>query len=317
MAVVIDHFLDEESCASFRSQFPVLEVGATRMLPTLEVPLQLVERMQSALSMSSKGQGHSILPTPTPCATGPLVPMAARIASGSVPMHQDCFNPFDAAETGFIDDYVAVLYVDGAGTFVIDAGDGEQAIDIAPGRFIAWPNGLCRHRLDAPPGGGARAMLGPVALDAGGLMQRAHDVWSTHPGYIGMCQSNAAEAERMGDDEAVRRELGNIGVPAIAHDLLRQYEERQHNKPSLVLTLSRSQSSSGSDFVLTGTGMDGESLLTLTIEKPAEVKYGALAKKLSEEVRKKLSSSVAPKFVLLDGTLLSETHQDVYVDKLF
>lgn len=244
------------------------------------------------------------------------MPMVARIASGSVPLHQDCFSPFDAAETGFIDGYVAVLYVDGAGTFVVDTGDGEQAIDIAPGRFIAWPNGLCWHRLDASPGGGPRAMLGPVAIDAGGLMQRAHDVWSTHPGFIGFCRANAAEAEKRGDGEAVRRELGNIGVPGIAQDLLRQYEERQRDKhkPSLVLTLSLSQSSSG--FLLTGTGIDGESLLTLTIEKPADVKYGTVAKELSKEIGNTLSG-VVPKFVLPDGTLLGEAHNNMYVAALF
>eukprot|EP00401_Gymnodinium_catenatum_P060839 CAMPEP_0117562410 /NCGR_PEP_ID=MMETSP0784-20121206/54943_1 /TAXON_ID=39447 /ORGANISM="" /LENGTH=54 /DNA_ID=CAMNT_0005359981 /DNA_START=13 /DNA_END=174 /DNA_ORIENTATION=+ len=54
MAVVIDNFLDEQSCASLRSQFPTLEAGVTRMLPTLQVPLQVAERMQTALSMSSQ-----------------------------------------------------------------------------------------------------------------------------------------------------------------------------------------------------------------------------------------------------------------------
>lgn len=316
MAVVIDNFLDEQSCDALRSKFPVREGDVARMLPTLQVQLQFAERMQIALSMSSQGQGHNILPIPASAcdSTGPLVPMVARMASGSVPMHQDCFSPFDAAETGFIDGYVAVLYVDGAGTFVIETGDGEQTIDIIPGRFIAWPNGLCRHRLDAAQGGGMRAMLGPLAIDAGGLMQRAHDVWSTHPGYIGMCKTNAARAETEGDDAAVRRELCNIGVPAIAADLLREYEERQHGKPSLVVTLSLSQSSSG--FLLTGTGINGESLLTLTIEKPEDAKYGAVAKELKKEVGNRVSGVVF-KFVLSDGTLLGEAHDDLDLAALF
>jgi len=260
----------------------------------------------------------------------------ARIASGSVPMHRDCFNPFDAAETGFIDGYVAVLYLAGAGSFVIDAGCGEQAIDILPGRFIAWPNGVCSHRLDAASENEVRVMLGPVAIDADGLMQRAHDVWSTHPGYIASCQNQAKEgnvqgqggsraakkkkqqkrrakeAEERSDEEGVRQTLGQMGIAAYAAQLLKEYEE--HHKDKVCMTLSLTSSAEG--FIVIGSGASGECLVRVEIVDLAKVMYGDVLKTLHQEFLK-VSDGAAPTFVLPDGTLLDETYDDVTLQELF
>eukprot|EP00928_Gymnodinium_smaydae_P100792 TRINITY_DN9976_c1_g1_i2.p1 TRINITY_DN9976_c1_g1~~TRINITY_DN9976_c1_g1_i2.p1 ORF type:complete len:163 (+),score=40.96 TRINITY_DN9976_c1_g1_i2:555-1043(+) len=149
-------------------------------------------------------------------------------------------------------------------------------------------------------------------------MQRAHDVWSTHPGYIGYCKNEAAKAEREGDDAAVKSHIRNIGVPGIAADLLREYEKRQDDKPSLAVTLSLAQQSSSSGFVLTGTGIDGEELLTLTVEQPEDAKYGAVAKELKKEMAGKVSGEEAIfKFMLSDGTLLDEDYDEMDLATLF
>jgi len=317
MAIVIDNFLDTEACALLLKEFPLLEEGVTRKLPTVHVPLELEKRMQEVLKnplTGSKGDGQAGQQIEPLSITDhdPMVPFVARIATGSVPMHRDCFNPFDAAETCFINGYVAVLYLAGTGSFVIDAGCGEQAIDILPGRFIAWPNGVCNHRLDAPSESEVRAMLGPVAIDADGFMQRAHDVWSTHPGYIGYCQNQAKEAEERGDERGVRQALGNIGIPAVAGQLLKEYEERHKSKVCLTLSLT----SSADGFVLIGSGISGERLVSMEIAEPANVTYGAVSTALRQEFSK-VSDGAVPTFVLPDATLLGEAYDDVSMQELF
>lgn len=319
MAVVIDNFLAAEECSHLLKNFPILE-DETRKLFTVDIPLELEKRMRNTLQRSSGvNEGPVMLGVSASSINEqpPSVPFVARLATGSVPMHQDCFNPFDAAETGFIDDYVAVVYLAGAGSFVIDAGDGETAIDILPGRFIAWPNGVCHHRLDAAPDSGARAMLGPVAINADGLMQRAHDVWSTHPGYIGSCKAKAADAEARGDDKAVREALGNIGIPGIAADLLKEYEDR--HKEALCLTLTVEpvpDTDASSSILLVGAGMSGERLITLQLDDPSVAKYGQVEKKLCEEVAK-VSTRGHPEFILHDGTMLGELQKEITIEDLF
>jgi len=317
MAVVIDNFVNKEACTLLLKEFPLLETGVTRTLPTVRVPLELEKRMYRVLKNpvnGSESNDQASRPPETKSINehDAMVPFVARIASGSVPMHRDCFNPFDASETGFIDGYVAVLYLAGAGSFVIDAGCGEQSIDIVPGRFIAWPNGVCSHRLDAASESDVRAMLGPVAVDADGLMQRAHDVWSTHPGYIGYCQNQAKEAEAKGDEEGVFKALGQIGIPAIAEQLLKEYEERTEDKVCMTLSLT----STADAFVLIGSGISGERLLSLDISEPANVTYGDVSKTLRQEFSK-VSDRAAPTFVLPDATLLGEAHNDVSIQELF
>lgn len=318
MAIVIDGFLAANETAELLEQLPtpLLDEGQERRLLELDVPLCLERRMQRAVLGSEPKQ------EPFESADADVrVTLAARIATGGVPMHQDCFNPFDSAETNFIDDGVAVLYLSGAGSFVVDDGSGEQAIDIVPGRLVAWHNGMCKHRLDALPECGPRVMLGPVAIDAGGLLQRAHDVWSTHPGYIGYCESQAAEAEARGDHAEARAHLRHIGIPTVAANRLRELEARmaekeERNNDQLCLTLTIEQDPESDGVVMVGEGMNGERIVTITIVDPGSTRCGTVLEELSGAVAKATSHG-HPAFLLPDGTLLTEVHNEQTIEELF
>lgn len=316
MAIVIDSFISPDEARALLEQLPtpLLDEGQERRLFTLDVPSDLERRMRRSLL------GSACPEPPKSCAGDTLIPVAARIATGSVPMHQDCFTPFDAAETNFIDDGVAVVYLSGAGSFVVDDGSGEKAIDVVPGRLVAWNNGASKHRMDARPECGPRVMLGPVAIDAGGSLERAHDVWSTHPGYIGYCQNQAAEAVARGDADAARAALSNIGIPSIAADKLRELEERlkkeEEEKPKMVITLiSSADPESESGVIVVGTGMDGEIVATLNVEEPEKTTYKDVDASLREALGK--ASEYGIQFVKEDATLLGDEHQDQTVEDLF
>jgi len=325
MAIVIDSFVDEDARLSLLQQLPHLDKGQTRALPTLKVPLSLEHRM---CSIVRNGKAEFL---ETECPYAPysmqedetVVSLPARLASGSVPMHQDCFSPYDAAEHVPIDGYVAILYLDGVGKLVLDAGAGEQAIDIVPGRFVAWPNGDCYHRLEAPPGSGARAMVGPIAIDAEGFTQRAHDVWSTHPGYIGYCKNEAAKAEQEGDHEAVLRALRNIGIGGVATDLIKEYEDRRAANQALplVFTLTcepNSQSSEeeeGAEYQLVCTGLAGDTITKLPVSGTAT--FGSVKSALFKAIKDSSPKEVVPRAILTDGTLLGEEHEDTTIEGLF
>lgn len=324
MAVVIDGFLAADEARALLEQLPtpLLEEGQERRHLTLDVPLGLERRIQLSLLGNSRRPGPE---QPKSHAGGIRVAVAARVATGSVPLHQDCFTPFDAAETNFIDDCVAVVYLSGAGSFVVDDGFGEEAIDVVPGRLVAWHNGACKHRLDARPEGGPRVMLGPMALDADGSLERAHDVWSLHPGYIRAQEykrfpnemKEAEEAEARHDDAAVRQAIGRIGVPTIVADRLREYEERRANRPKLVVTLTVEQdpkSWTGGVAVI-GTGMDGEQIVTLAIERPRSAKFDSVERRMTDALGR-AGWEGAPVFTLPDATLLTEEHHGQTVEAL-
>uniref|UniRef100_A0A6V0G024 Uncharacterized protein n=1 Tax=Zooxanthella nutricula TaxID=1333877 RepID=A0A6V0G024_9DINO len=242
VAIVVDGVLNESSRHSLLQKLPSLEKGASRALPTVMAPLALERCMRAIAEAAGRaGSPAGEFALPLSFVDGePEVPMPARLACGSVPLHKDCFNPFDTAEPLPIDGYVAILYLSGTGQLVIQGGGSEQVVDVVPGRLVAWPNKRCYHRFDAPSDS-VRTMVGPLAIDADGLTQRAHDVWSTHPGYIGSCRNAAADAERQGDHEAVLRNIRNIGIPVVAAQLEREYEERrrQNVAPRRIATLTR------------------------------------------------------------------------------
>lgn len=312
MVTVVDNFLDERMRVSLLQQLPPLEGGACRALPTVMVPSALEDRMHHAVRHARDGGRTGAPAPPVPFGDGgELVPVPARLASGSVPMHKDCFNPFDAAEHLPIEDHVAILYLDGAGQLVIGTGAGEEeVVDVVPGRLVAWPNGACYHRFDAPPGGGVRAMLGPLAVDAEGRTQRAHDVWSTHPGYIGYCQTNARAREAAGDHEGAIRELRNIGIPALAEQLVREYEEcRVAKQKMLVVTLTAEPGAAVGEYDVVCTGLSGRRMATMPVPNAATFKSVEpdLVKALIAEAGEK----VFPRFVVGSGVLSEEAHGEL------
>eukprot|EP00931_Biecheleriopsis_adriatica_P066535 TRINITY_DN40879_c0_g1_i1.p1 TRINITY_DN40879_c0_g1~~TRINITY_DN40879_c0_g1_i1.p1 ORF type:complete len:400 (+),score=34.94 TRINITY_DN40879_c0_g1_i1:88-1200(+) len=182
MPIIVDDFIDEECRSRLLGQLPPLERHCCKQLTEVWMPQELDLRMRNIVGQDiPEGSWcESVLPH---VAGGAMVSLPARIACGSVPTHRDCFNPLDAADPGFINGLIAILYLSGSGSLVLSSESGDRAIDIVPGRLIAWSNSAYCHRLDAAPGGEPRAMVGPVAIDAEGYTRRAHDFWSTQDGH--------------------------------------------------------------------------------------------------------------------------------------
>eukprot|EP00439_Symbiodinium_sp_Y106_P017605 s991_g2.t1 len=79
-----------------------------------------------------------------------LVPMPGRVAVGSSPMHQDTgFDAMGRPDPTRVEGLVAVLYLAGSGTLVIDTGSQHHSVEVKPCRLVVWPNDQCIHRLDA------------------------------------------------------------------------------------------------------------------------------------------------------------------------
>eukprot|EP00931_Biecheleriopsis_adriatica_P115866 TRINITY_DN91618_c0_g1_i1.p1 TRINITY_DN91618_c0_g1~~TRINITY_DN91618_c0_g1_i1.p1 ORF type:complete len:379 (-),score=62.38 TRINITY_DN91618_c0_g1_i1:37-1173(-) len=175
MPIVIDNFISESERLSLRGQLPQLKDNAVRSDLIADIPVRLEQRIWQAMRDHSGGANGSLDAVHAGDAT---ISVPARLARGSVPMHQDCFNPCDAAEIGFIGGYVGILYLEGEGSLVMDDGSGEHSIDAAPSRFVAFENGSCYHRFDAPEESSQRAMIGPMAMHPEGYLHRAHDFWN-------------------------------------------------------------------------------------------------------------------------------------------
>merc|ERR1712060_86932 len=75
-----------------------------------------------------------------------------------------------------------------------------------------------------------------------------------------------------------------------------------------------SDSASGGALVV-GLGMGGERIATLSVEDPQATKFEAVEKSLAEAVGK-ASTADKVKFVLGDGTLLTEEHQEQTVEEV-
>lgn len=181
---VLDSFIDERFAATLAQSFAPLKDGCDQTLSTVLVPSELECRMrcilasraQSVVSLLKESASLSL----EDCIE-PWVTMPGRVAKGSSHMHHDAgFDPSGTKED-IVTGYVAVLYLAGHGSLVLDCGSGECAIDVKPGRLILWPN--CLHRLDASPGDEARVMIGPMHLTEDGSWRRAglHADWYWYP----------------------------------------------------------------------------------------------------------------------------------------
>ena len=283
------------------------------------VPAQVEQQLHDLLQ---SGDGETKLQMPvTFNASEPKIPVPARMASGDVGLHQDCLNPFDDGDPGFIAGYIAIIYLDGSGSFIMKSGSHEERVDIVPRRLVMWRNCQCFHGVEAAPGCG-RAMLGPMTLDGDGWIQRAHDIHSVHA--MDHFRNRAEAAEAAGNDAGVREALANASTYncAYGHDfsgqLLQEYEKRQAGKPQMVITLSKEETGDGKAAVLVGTGISGERLYELELTEPNDLTIG----KVRQEFTKQLSTVIQAhsggtylKFVLPDGTLIEE--DDLKVSELF
>mmetsp|Transcript_99183 Transcript_99183/g.172086 ORF Transcript_99183/g.172086 Transcript_99183/m.172086 type:complete len:334 (-) Transcript_99183:41-1042(-) len=309
MAIVIDDFLDKCARRSLISDLQSQAQG-DKGLATVMVPAQLEQQLHDLL------QSGASMPepwTPVKLQDGESkIAVPARMASGSVGLHQDCLNPLDAGDPGFIAGYIAILYLDGCGSFIMKAGGVEEKVDIMPGRLIMWPNSKCLHGVDAAPGCG-RAMLGPMTIDGDGWIQRAHDIHSIHA--MDHFRSMAEAAEAKGDDAGVRSALANASAYDYAYGgpgesfsgrLLQEYEKRKAEKaPSVCITLSK-ESGDGDSILLVGTSISGERLGAVEIEKPHEETFSSIKKKMFKELPEGTSSDICVKLLLPDGTLIAD-----------
>jgi len=248
----------------------------------------------------------------------PKIPVPARVSSTSVGLHQDCLNPLDSGEPGFIAGYIAVVYLTGSGSFLMSSASGEERIDIVPRRLIMWPNQRFLHGVEAPPGGGKRAMLGPMTIDGDGWIQRAHDIHSVHASDHFMKQ--AEKAEKQGDDRGVREALASMAnwdacTGRDAGALLREYEARHANKPSLCLTLSREADADGT--VLIGTGLSGEEVSRIKVSEPDKMTYGQVKEMLLKELSSDIANNNKLQIMLPDATLIGADSEPLSVSKLF
>ncbi|OLP79343.1 hypothetical protein AK812_SmicGene40370 [Symbiodinium microadriaticum] len=168
--VVLDGVVDNDLRQLLLSKFDPLAPGAGTALPEVFVPKELEQWLQSVLRCCAAGQDPSPLKLPGALdGRSELVPMPGRVAVGSPPMHQDTgFDAMGRPDPTRVEGLVAVLYLAGAGTLVIDTGSQRHSVEVKPCRLVVWPNDQCIHRLDASPGEESRIMLGPMTLSSTG-----------------------------------------------------------------------------------------------------------------------------------------------------
>merc|ERR1712032_911822 len=110
----------------------------------------------------------------------------------------------------------------------------------------------------------------------------------------------------MGTDPCTGRDAGQM---------LREYESRQANKPSLCLTLSREADADGT--VLIGTGLSGEEICRLKVSKPDKMTYGQVKEMLLKELSSKAAGNNKLQIMLPDATLIGADSEPLSVSKLF
>eukprot|EP00746_Dinoflagellata_sp_MGD_P055645 gnl/MRDRNA2_/MRDRNA2_241957_c0_seq1.p1 gnl/MRDRNA2_/MRDRNA2_241957_c0~~gnl/MRDRNA2_/MRDRNA2_241957_c0_seq1.p1 ORF type:complete len:325 (+),score=72.79 gnl/MRDRNA2_/MRDRNA2_241957_c0_seq1:142-975(+) len=160
-----------------------------------------------------------------------------------------------------------------------------------------------------------------MAIDADGCTQRAHDVWSTHPGYIGACQNQAKQAQAKGDHDAAIAALRQIGIPALAEQLVQEYKLRvKENQPPppppLVVTLTCAPVEGSNEYQLVCTDLGGNSVAEILVS--GEAKYGSVKAALFVAIIKSSpGKKVKPHPVLTDGTVLGKEHDQTLIRKLF
>jgi hypothetical protein len=180
LITVVDNFLDDNLCQQLVNEFPELKQGERTALPMLSVPAHVEYKIQQILKRCSVGKAVEEDSRDSPAKDGKdaVVIMPGRVAQGSSPMHRDTgFDDSGTPDPGFVKGYVAILYLSGFGTLVVDCKGHEESVDVKPGRLVVWPNDLCLHRLDASPQGGIRKMIGPMSLKESSW-QRAGDFFA-------------------------------------------------------------------------------------------------------------------------------------------
>jgi len=200
---VIDNLVDEQSLTILLQRFPPFEKGKSQVLPKIAVPVALERHMHSILQSCAQGSCCTTeCPPLSISCEGPEILMPARMAVGSSPMHRDNgFDPSDAPAPCFIEGYVAVLYLAGGGSLVIESGSGEHAFEVKPARLIIWPNDKCLHRLDASGDEDARTMIGPMSFTREGYWQRAGDQYAQWGLYANEMSRSYEEQEHPAEAE--------------------------------------------------------------------------------------------------------------------
>lgn len=213
--IVIDDVIDHHDCQKLLEQFGHSELGERVTLSTIMAPTSLSDLLENILQGCTEGRMPGV-PSSTALQGPWLSEMPGRRAVGSSPMHQD--NGFDedgVPQPGVVPGCVAVLYLDGYGTLVLEAASKEYVVPIQPNRLVIWPNERCIHRVDASPDGGPRTMIGPMSLTAKGW-RRAGDQYSV---WYEMRESakdaKEYEAKRKAEEESAKK------IFAITAELIR------------------------------------------------------------------------------------------------
>mmetsp|Transcript_29600 Transcript_29600/g.61821 ORF Transcript_29600/g.61821 Transcript_29600/m.61821 type:complete len:247 (+) Transcript_29600:56-796(+) len=177
--VVLDGVVDNDLRQLILSKFAPLAPAARTALPEVLVPKPLEQFLQSVLGSCAAGRDPAAVELPGEFdARSELVPMPGRVAVGSSPMHQDTgFDAMGRPDPTRVEGLVAVLYLAGSGTLVIDTGSQHHSVEVKPCRLVVWLNDQCIHRLDASPAEESRIMLGPMTLSSSGW-KRAGDQYS-------------------------------------------------------------------------------------------------------------------------------------------
>lgn len=218
-----------------------------------------------------------------------LVPMPARVAQGSSPMHRDTgFNKFDEPDPGYVEGYVAVLYLEGFGTLVVDSGTRQHSIEVKPNRLIVWPNDACLHRLDASQQGGSRRMLGPMSLKAGSW-QRAGDQYAA----ILMEKAYKEQAE-----EQKAHEEHNAQVEAEKEKAEKERQAEKEREQKFVLALAE-ESREDAISLVSCTDLAGTNLFQAAIH--ANASYFTLRNEIVKLAQKERKIEFPGQLVLMVG----------------
>lgn len=295
LITVIDNFLEDNFCQRLISEFPELKQDKRTALPMLLVPASIEQKIQQILKWCAEGKAVA---EDSPVSlekdgNDPLVIMPGRVAQGSSPMHRDTgFDNAGIPDPGFVKGYVAILYLDGSGTLVVDCNGSEESVDVKPGRLVVWPNDTCLHRLDASPQGGTRKMIGPMSLK-GSSWQRAGDQFAVWRGMendpSGGVQGGVREAPRPTKEEMERE---------------RKVKKERDEKVILSLKLGKAE---GSLLSASCTDLGGTVIFDAQVE--AASKCAALRSQITDQLIKDGKIEFKGQLELLHGETCLDADQ--------
>lgn len=164
--IIQDSFIAPHEAAAVTAQIPE---GGGCFCEDVDLPPSLFQRIQAAMAPTAPPAAAAAVANVNATTTCGATTVAPGLREqGGVGLHQD---HADGGCGPAVEATVGVLYLGGDRQmeFVHTATGNATAVDVKPGRFLAWDNAAYTHRIVA--GAAPRTMVGPMTVNKDGAFE--------------------------------------------------------------------------------------------------------------------------------------------------